>query len=308
LIRCSPVVASSPQIQHFIAVRKHDVAVRIERRDAQTWRCDHRPSVTPQARAFRGTDAKEFPILFWGALVNSKPVWFLVLLIYALALAAAEPAPSRYSAVAASADGIGKVYLGREIAQVMSFHGAQWLERPERVDEERPERLLAALELKPGMTVADIGAGTGYYAWRMAERVGANGTVYAVDIQPEMVKLLERQMSRRGAANVKAVLGGVDDPRLPPASIDLALMVDVYHELEYPYEMLAAIVRALKPGARLVFVEFRAGDASVPIKPLHTMTEAQVRKEAAVHALEWVKTVRDLPWQNAIVFRKPSGN
>ena len=241
--------------------------------------------------------------------MNSKPApVFLLVLAFALSAPAAEPAPGRYASVSASPDGIGKVYAGREIARVMSFHGAEWLERPERIEEERPELLLAALELKPGMTVADIGAGTGYYSWRMAQRVGAGGTVYAVDIQPEMIKLLEEQMSRRGTANVKAVLGTPTDPGLPSAGIDLALMVDVYHELEYPYEMLAAIVRALKPGGRLVFVEFRAGDAAVPIKALHTMSEAQVRKEAAVHALQWVKTARDLPWQNAVVFRKPSGN
>jgi predicted methyltransferase len=241
--------------------------------------------------------------------VNSKPApVFLLVLAFALSAPAAEPVPGRYAAVSASPDGIGTVYAGREIARVMSFHGAEWLERPERAVEERPELLLSVLELKPGMKVADVGAGTGYYSWRMAQRVGAGGTVYAVDIQPEMIKLLEERMSRRGAANVKAVLGTSTDPGLPPAGIDLALMVDVYHELEYPYEMLAAIVRALKPGGRLVFVEFRAGDATVPIKPLHTMSEAQVRKEAAVHALEWVKTARDLPWQNAVVFRKPLGN
>ena len=240
--------------------------------------------------------------------MNSKfALAFLLLHALAIPAAAGEPAKSRYTAVPASADGIGKVYLDREIARVMSFHGADWLERPERIEEERPELLLSALELKPGMTVADIGAGTGYYSWRMAQRVGASGTVYAVDIQPEMIGLLEQQMSRRRAANVKAVLGGLTDPGLPPASVDLAPMVDVYHEFEYPYEMLAAIVRALKPGGRLVFVEFRAGDAAVPIKALHTMSEAQVRKEAAVHALEWVNTARDLPWQNAVVFRKPSG-
>ncbi len=241
--------------------------------------------------------------------MNSKfALVFLLVLAFTLPAPAGEPASGRYTAVPASADGIGKVYLGREIARVMSFHGAEWLERPERVEEERPELLLSALELKPGMTVADIGAGTGYYSWRMAQRVGAGGTVYAVDIQPEMIKLLEQQMSRRRTANVKALLGTLTDPGLPPAGIDLALMVDVYHELEYPYEMLAAIVRALKPGGRLVFVEFRAGDASVPIKALHTMSEAQVRKEAAVHALVWVTTARDLPWQNAVVFRKPLGN
>ena len=238
--------------------------------------------------------------------MNSKPApVFLLVLAFALSAPAAEPAPGRYAAVSASPDGIGKVYAGREIARVMSFHGAEWLERSERAEEERPEILLSALELKAGMKVADVGAGTGYYSWRMAQRVGAGGTVYAVDIQPEMIRLLEQQMSRRRAANVKALLGTPTDPGLPPASVDLALMVDVYHELEYPYEMLAAVVRALKPGGRLVFVEFRAGDAAVPIKPLHTMTDAQVRKEAAVHALEWVKTASDLPWQNAVVFRKP---
>jgi protein-L-isoaspartate O-methyltransferase len=218
--------------------------------------------------------------------------------------ALADEAAPRYAIVRPSPDGIGKVYLGREIAQVMSFHGAQWLERPERLEEERPDRVLAALELEPGMTVADIGAGSGYYSWRMAERVGAGGTVYAVDIQPEMVKLLREQMKRRGAANVKAILGTTTDPRLPGGTLDLALMVDVYHELEYPYEMLAAITRALKPGGRLVFVEFKGNDPNVPIKPLHTMTEAQVRKEAAVHPLEWQRTVGNLPWQNVIVFRK----
>jgi SAM-dependent methyltransferase len=231
-----------------------------------------------------------------------------LLLLLALALPAAvqaaEKAEPRYATVPASPDGIGKVYLGREIAQVMGFLGAPWLERSERAQEERPDLLLNALELEPGMKVADIGAGTGYYAWRIAQRVVPAGTVYAVDVQPEMISRLEQQMSRRGATNVKAVLGTSTDPRLPAAVLDLAVMVDVYHEFESPYEMLAAIVRALKPGGRLAFVEYRANDPAVPIKPLHTMTEDQVRKEAAAHPLEWVKTVSDLPWQHAIVFRK----
>jgi precorrin-6B methylase 2 len=226
-----------------------------------------------------------------------------IALALVLSGALADDGSSRYRAVAASADGIGKAYLGREIAQVMGYHGAPWLERTERMTEERPDLVLAALELKPGMTVADIGAGSGYYSWRMGEKVGPGGTVYAVDVQPEMVALLRRQMAQRGAVNVKPVLGTAADPRLPAGKLDLALMVDVYHEFEYPYEMLGAIARALKPGGRVVFVEYRGNDPAVPIKALHTMTEAQVRKEAALQPLEWVKTVSDLPWQQVIVFR-----
>ena len=194
--------------------------------------------------------------------------------------------------------------MGREIAKVMSYSGAYWLERPERKEEEKTEHVLDELGLKPGMIVADVGAGSGYYSSRMAERVGPGGTVYAVDVQPEMIDILRLQMSQRRVSNVKPILCTETDPRLPAGTVDLAIMVDVYHELEYPYEMLAAIVKALKPGGRVVFVEFRGDDPSVPIKALHTMTEAQVRKEAAPHPLEWVKTVRDLPWQHLIVFRK----
>jgi ubiquinone/menaquinone biosynthesis C-methylase UbiE len=194
--------------------------------------------------------------------------------------------------------------MGREIAKVMSYYGASWLERSERKEEEKPERVLAELDLKPGMTVADIGAGSGYYSSRMAERVGPDGIVYAVDIQPEMIDILRLQMKQRRVTNVKAVLGTETDPHLPGETLDLALMVDVYHEFEYPYEMLAAVVRALKVGGKVVFVEYRANDPSVPIRALHTMTEAQVRREAEAQPLEWVKTVRDLPWQRVIVFRR----
>jgi FkbM family methyltransferase len=234
-----------------------------------------------------------------------------LLLLLALVLSAAAPAAekpgTRYSKVPASPDGIGKSYMGREIAQVMSFHGAAWLERAERAQEERPDLVLAALDIKPGMVIADIGAGTGYYARRMARRSGSKGTVYAVEAQPEMKALLEMHLARHLATNVKAILGTATDPRLPEASIDLAVMVDVYHEFEFPHEMLAGIVRAVKPGGQVAFVEFRANDPAVPIKALHTMTEEQVRKEAAVHPLEWVKTVRELPWQHVIIFRKNSG-
>ena len=235
---------------------------------------------------------------------DARKAFLWLLLALGLPAAAAETTAPQYSSVAPTPDGIGKVYMGREISHVMGFHGAQWLERTERMDEERPDLVLNALDLKPGMTVADIGAGTGYYTWRIAQRIGAAGTVYAVDVQPEMIKALEQQMSRRGIANVKAVPGTPADPKLPRNSLDLALMVDVYHEFEQPYEMLTAIVAALKPGGRVAFVEFRGNDPKVPIKPLHTMTEEQVRREAGAHALEWIRTTHDLPWQHVIVFRK----
>lgn len=222
-------------------------------------------------------------------------------------LALVPPAASsqeRYATVRASSDGIGKTYMGREIAQVMSYHGAPWLERSERMAEERPDLVLAALDLKPGMAVADLGAGSGFYSWRIGKLVGDRGTVYAVDVQPEMVRLLETQMAKRGVSNVRALLGTTTDPRLPAVQLDLVVMVDVYHELEFPQEVLSGIVRALKPGGRVAFVEYRGNDPAVPIKVLHTMTEAQVRKEASAEPLDWVKTVRDLPWQQVIVFRK----
>ena len=219
--------------------------------------------------------------------------------------ASAADAPPVYEQTARSADGIGKRYMGREIAQVMGWQGAAWLEREAREREERTDLLLPELALKPGMVVADIGAGTGYIARRMAAQVGASGLVYAVDVQPEMIDMLKSRAARAGLAQVKPVLGAVDDVRLPAASVDLAIMVNVYHELEFPREVSASIVRALKPGGRLVFVEYRAEDARVPIKPIHKMSEAQIRREAAASALTWGRTAGGLPWQHAVIFRKP---
>jgi precorrin-6B methylase 2 len=217
-----------------------------------------------------------------------------------LALADTE----RYSRAPASADGIGKVYMGREISGVMGWQGAAWLERDEREREERTDLLLAALQLKPGMVVADIGAGTGYLARRMAPAVVPGGKVLAVDVQPEMVRMLQATVRRSGLTQIEPLLGGEADVKLPAASVDLAIMVDVYHELAYPHEVLASILRALKPGGQLVFVEYRAEDPKVPIKALHKMSEAQIRREAEVHALTWERTVGTLPWQHMVVFRK----
>ena len=187
----------------------------------------------------------------------------------------------------------------------MGFQGAAWLERSEREQEERGDLLLAALALKPGMDVADVGAGTGYYSRRMAPLVGPAGKVYAIDVQAPMVRLLEAASKRPGLGNIVPVLGAEDDVKLPPASIDLAIMVDVYHELAFPHEVLASIVRAVRPGGQVVFVEYRGEDFRVPIKPLHKMTEAQVKLEAGPHALVWERTVSTLPWQHVVVFKRP---
>src|SRR5437016_9565307 len=200
-------------------------------------------------------------------------------------------------------DGIGKIFMGREIACVMGHQAADWLERSEREQEERPELLLPALKLKPGDVVADIGAGTGYYTRRLAKLVGDKGTVYAVDIQQEMLDLLTNKMAELKIHNVKPILGTITDPHLPARSVDLILMVDVYHEFDYPYEMAQALCRALKPGGRIVFVEFRGEDASVPIKRVHKMTQEQVRKEMALQPLQFVETIETLPWQHVIVFQ-----
>lgn len=201
-------------------------------------------------------------------------------------------------------NGIGKFYMGREIAHVMGHEAADWLERPEREREERSDLLLPALKLKSGDAVADIGAGTGYYTRRLAKAVGTNGSVFAVEIQQEMLDLLTNKLAAEKIFNVKPVLGTITDPKLPRAAVDLILMVDVYHEFDHPFEMVEAMCQSLKPGGRIVFVEFRGEDPNVPIKLVHKMTEAQVRKEMSIHPLDWVETIGTLPQQHIIVFRK----
>lgn len=229
----------------------------------------------------------------------------LILVLSALAIHAADT--PRYEFRKGDPNGIGKFYMGREIAHVMGHEGADWLERPEREMEERGTLLIEALKARRSDVVADIGAGTGYHVRRIAPRVPA-GRVYAVDIQPEMLTLLSNKMAELAITNVVAVLGAIDDPKLPAASIDLALMVDVYHEFSHPFEMMTAICRSLKPGGRVVFVEFRAEDPTVPIKAVHKMSEAQLRKEMSAQPLEWVETIGILPRQHIIVFKKKSGS
>lgn len=241
-----------------------------------------------------------------------KPLIWIVGLIGSLPgpLRAAEeprPAEARYASIRASRDGIGKVYFGREIAQVMGHQGASWLERPEREQEERTDLLMNALALKPGEIVADIGAGSGYFSWRMAQKVGAQGRVYAVEIQQEMLDILMGNMRKRQVdAIVRPVLGTVQDPKLPAAGVDTILLVDVYHEFDYPFEMARAMIQALKPGGRLVLVEYRGEDPAVPIKPLHKMTVAQVRKEMDVHPVTFERNITTLPRQHILVFRRKS--
>jgi precorrin-6B methylase 2 len=202
-------------------------------------------------------------------------------------------------------NGIGKFYLGREIAQVMGHQAAGWLERPERETEERTDLLLDAMQLKQGEVVADIGSGSGYFSWRMAKAVAPNGKVYGVDIQQEMLDLLQRNMSRRGVDNVISVLGTITDPKLAAESVDTILMVDVYHEFDHPYEMAKAMVSSLKKGGRIVLVEFRAGDPNVRIKKVHTMSEAQAKAEFAIFPeIHWEKTLDPLPQQHILIFRK----
>lgn len=201
-------------------------------------------------------------------------------------------------------DGIGKFYMGREIAHVMGHQAADWLERPEREEEEKTSLLVEALKVQPGEAVADIGAGTGYLTRRIAPKILPKGKVYAVEIQQEMLDLLTNKLTGLGITNVAPVLGTVTDPKLPPNSMDTIVMVDVYHEFDFPYEMTETMCRALKPGGRLVFVEFRGEDENVPIKRVHKMTEAQVKKEMAPHPLTWKETISVLPWQHIIVFTR----
>lgn len=225
----------------------------------------------------------------------------------------AQESDDVYTYGRANRDGIGKFYMGREISHVMGHLGAGWLERIERVREERTDLLIFNLGLEPDYVVADIGAGTGYFTFPVSGRV-PDGKVLAVDIQLEMLSIIEQRkaagLTEASWQNIETVLGTEDNPNLPENTVDLIFMVDAYHEFAYPREMGEALVRALKPGGRIALVEYRAEDRNVPIKRLHKMLEAQARKEMEALGLTWIETKDVLPQQHLMFFEKlvqPSG-
>jgi ubiquinone/menaquinone biosynthesis C-methylase UbiE len=205
------------------------------------------------------------------------------------------------AALAAQAGSVHPI-SGRRIAPVMGWQGAGWLERDERIEEEAPDEAIRVLAIPRGAAVADIGAGSGYMTVRLAARVGPDGRVYANDLQPQMLEMLRRRLEREKIGNVTLVLGDIDDPKLPDASVDLALMVDVYHELARPQLMLQKLRQALRPGGRLVLVEYRKEDPSIPIRLEHKMTVKEARLELEAEGFTLAKVDESLPRQHILIF------
>ncbi|MEK6232466.1 MAG: class I SAM-dependent methyltransferase [Luteolibacter sp.] len=219
----------------------------------------------------------------------------------------AQPPPIAlpgYTTAPASRDGIGKIFMGREISHVMGHPGIGWLERTEREKEEAPSKAIAMLGLAPDTIIADIGAGSGYYSFRIAPLV-PKGQVIAVDIQQEMLDHLKTESTKLGITNVQPHLGTIESISLPANTLDAALMVDAYHEFSHPAEMLTSLRKALKPGGKIYLLEYRGEDPEVPIKPLHKMTEAQVIKEYEALGFTFLENKPGLPWQHLLIFEKP---
>ena len=229
-------------------------------------------------------------------------LWGLLIANASLAQAATET-QGLYTHGTPSRDGIGKFYHGREISQVMGHRGAAWLERQSRVRDEAPDKAVQAMQLASDAVVADIGAGTGYFSFRLAAQV-SEGQVYAVDIQPEMLDIIRKRMQRRSVDNVIPLKGESDNPMLPPDAIDAVLLVDAYHEFSHPYEMMRGIVRALRTGGKVYLIEYRGEDPRIPIKPLHKMTQQQAIREMQAVGLSWIETRDVLPTQHFMVFEK----
>jgi ubiquinone/menaquinone biosynthesis C-methylase UbiE len=215
-----------------------------------------------------------------------------------------DTSASYYQTSSASRDGIGKFYMGREISHVMGHLGAGWLERPTREREERTDLLLKKMSLKTTDHVADLGAGTGYFSFPIARKV-TSGKVLAVDIAPEMLNLIEQRKKVDGVENIDTVLASETNPNIPSASVDVVLLVDAYHEFSYPREVMGAVVKSLKPGGRVVLVEYRGEDRTVSIKRLHKMTQQQALKEMKAIGLQWLRTDQYLPQQHVMIFVKP---
>jgi len=227
-----------------------------------------------------------------------------ILLVFASLQTSTLVAQERYTVKPGDPNGINKWYMGRQIAHVMSHFGIEWLERKEREMEENTSQLLKNLSVQPGSIIADIGAGSGYYSTLLSKLVG-NGKVYAVDVEPEMIAYLKDRIKREGYQNIIPILSTEQKVSLPPNSIDVMLLVDVYHEFSFPYEMTLSMLEALKPGAKLVLVEFRAEDPNVPIKSIHKMSEQQAVKEFKALGFSFEKNIGNLPWQHCLIFRKP---
>ncbi len=239
----------------------------------------------------------------------------IVTLLSVPSRAHAEPMPAakdapvmeRYGETSPSPDGIGKTYLGREIAKVMGHQGAAWLDRTERAQEERTADLVAELRrrLKPDAVVADVGAGSGYFSFLLAPLV-PRGQVLAEDIDQGMLDIITSKMARHAAGNVRTILGTTTDPKLPAGGVDGVLLVDTYHEWDHPYEMMQAVLRSLKPGGQIFQLEYRAEDPDVPILPHHKMTEAQARKEMEAAGFRWQETIHTLPQQHLLIYQRPA--
>ena len=228
---------------------------------------------------------------------------FLFLLMNLACSAQEQHTEGPYTYKKGDPNGIGKWYMGREIAHVMGHQAMDWLERSEREEEEKTSKLLKNMDLQLDDTIADIGAGSGYHVFKISPIV-SEGLIYAVDIQDEMLEAIEQKKSQSGRMNIKVIKGSISDTHLPPNSVDKVLMVDVYHEFDHPVEMMASITDALRPGGELFLIEYRAEDDWVPIKPIHKMSEAQAVKEMEAAGLTLKRNVGNLPWQHCMVFVK----
>ncbi len=228
---------------------------------------------------------------------------YLLLLLLLSSACHAQQEDQRYSFKKGSYDGIGKWYMDREIAHVMGYQGMTWLERDSREKEENTSRLIQNMNIQAKEVIADIGAGSGYHVFKMAPLV-KEGKVFAVDIQKEMLAAIKSKKEDSGIENITLIQGSEQSTKLPENSVDKVLMVDVYHEFNYPYEMMQSISKALKPNGKVYLIEYRAEDKSVPIKPLHKMTEDQAIKEMEAVGLTLQENIDNLPWQHCMVFGK----